>query len=119
VESRHFVNNALHAEGVVVALRKGLHSQTWPVVAFRTESGVRIEFQSDVPSTLSPRFPIGQRLDILYVERDPSNARINGVVDLWGLALGFGVTGMVFLALGSAVLFLVPARSWRSPPSAG
>lgn len=110
--SRHFVDHALPAEGVVVALRKPYYSQseTWPVVAFATRSGARIVFQSNVSSRVSPRFSIGQRVDILYDERNPSNARIHSIVDLWGLPLGLGVIGAAFLALGSVVLFRVRAR---------
>ena len=40
-------------------------------------------------------------------------ARINRFVDLWGLAFCFTVMGLVFLALGSAVLLRVPGRSRR------
>jgi Protein of unknown function (DUF3592) len=106
-----FVDKASHADGTVVALKKGTFSQTWPIVAFETESGTRIRFQGNKPSRPSPRFPIGTRLDILYDEREPSNARINTFIDMWGLTLVFGIIGLMFLALGTAVLFLGPGRS--------
>jgi Protein of unknown function (DUF3592) len=106
-----FVDKASRADGTVVALKKGTFSQTWPIVAFETASGARIRFQGNKPSRSSPRFPIGTRLNILYDEREPSNARINTFIDMWGLTLVFGIIGLVFLALGTAVLFLGPRRS--------
>ena len=106
-----FVDKASHVDGTVVALKKGTFSQTWPIVAFETTSGARIRFQGNKPSRPSPRFPIGTRLDILYDEREPSNARINTFIDMWGLTLVFGIIGLVFLALGTAVLFLGRGRS--------
>ena len=111
--SRHFVNQALHADGVVVAVREGVPTQFWTIVAFKTGSGVPVQFQSSSPSRVSPRFPIGTRLDVLYDEHEPSNARINSMVDLWGLAFCFGGMGLVFLALGCALLLHVPGKSRR------
>jgi hypothetical protein len=113
LDSRHFVSKALHADGVVVAVREGSPYQFWTIVAFKTGSGVPATFESKSPSRVSPRFPIGTRLDVLYNEHEPSNARINSFVDLWGLEFGFAVMGLVFLAIGSAMLLLVPGGSWR------
>jgi hypothetical protein len=113
LDSRHFVSKASHADGAVVAVREGVPYQFWTIVAFKTGSGVPATFESKSPSRVSPRFPLGTRLDVLYDEHEPSNARINSFVDLWGLAFCFAVIGLVFLALGSAVVLLVPGRSRR------
>jgi hypothetical protein len=113
LDSRHFVGKAAHADGVVVAVREGVPYEFWTIVAFKTGSGVPATFESKSPSRVSPRFPIGTQLDVLYDEHEPSNARINRFVDLWGLEFCFAVLGLVFLALGSAVLLLVPGRSRR------
>jgi hypothetical protein len=104
LDTRHFVDHAARADGVVTALEKGIRRQTWPTVAFKTASGAPVEFHTHVagqPS--SPRFPIGTRLDILYDERQPSDARINTILDLWGLPLALGFMGLFFLGLGCVV----------------
>src|ERR1700722_19743182 len=66
LDSRHFVGNASHADGAVVAVREGVPYQFWTIVAFKTGSGVPARFESKSPSRVSPRFPIGTQLDVLY-----------------------------------------------------
>lgn len=110
-----FVNKSSHADGTVVALKKGMKLQTWPIVAFETANGVRIKFQGNKPSQLSPRFPIGTQLDVLYDKHEPSIARINTIVDVWGLVFCFGILGIGFLALGTVVRFKTPRQSYPAP----
>ena len=118
VDTWLFLDKARHANGTVVALKEQMYWQTWPIVAFETVSGTRVKFQSNVPSKPSPRFPIGTRVDVLYEEREPSNARINSFVDMWGLPLCFGGMGLVFLALGTTALILGPRSSSSSGQAA-
>ena len=113
LDSRHFVDKASHADGVVVAVREGSPYQFWTIVAFKTGSGVPATFESKRPSRVSPRFPLRTRLDVLYDEHEPSNARINSFLDIWGLEFGFALLGLVFLAIGTAALLLVPGMSRR------
>jgi hypothetical protein len=112
-DTRDFVGKSSRADGVVVAVREGVPYEFWTIVAFKTGSGVPATFESKRPSRVSPCYPIGTRLDVLYDEHEPSNARINSLVDLWGPAFGFAVLGLVFLAVGSAALLLVPGISRR------
>jgi len=102
VDARHFVDRAVHADGVVVALRQVGASNTrrYAIVEFQTPSGLRSQFQSNAPGGMMPRFRIGERVDILYDPRDPSDARIHSFVDLWGLSLCLGCIGFVFTWLG-------------------
>lgn len=110
VSSRGFVDNAAHAEGVVVAIKRGIYrkARSWPVVAFTTASGERIEFQSQVPN--QSLLPVGTQVDVLYNEQEPSKARINSWIDLWGLTFLFGLMSLFFLGLGVIILVLLVKR---------
>lgn len=116
LDSRHFVDQASQAAGVVVAVREGRPYEFWTIVAFKTRSGVQVTFESKSPSRVSPRYSMGTGLDVLYNDNDPSNARISSFVDLWGLEFGFAGIGLVFLAIGCALLLHVSGRSRRSKP---
>lgn len=112
VDSRNFLNNAARAQGTVVAVEKlyGHPDVLLPVVAFRTANGGRMTFVNKSPHS---RFPVGSRVDVLYDRRDPTNARIDTLVERWGLSFLFGVMGIGFLALGTTVLIKMP-RALRS-----
>jgi hypothetical protein len=102
-DTSSFVNKASHADGVVVALRQGSRS-TWSIVAYKSAGGAGFNVQSNVTNRAMLRLPIGARVDVLYDAHEPANARINTFLDLWGLAFGFGMIGLVCLALGSLAL---------------
>lgn len=53
----------------------------------------------------------GTRVDVLYDTHDPSNARINSWLDLWGLAFFFGLMSFFFLGLGLTILVVVAKRT--------
>jgi hypothetical protein len=111
-DTRSFVGKASHADGVVVALRQGTRS-TWSIVAYKSASGAGFNVQSNVTNRGMLHLPIGARVDVLYDAHEPSNARINTFLDLWGLALVFGIIGLVCLALGSFALLRMPRISQR------
>jgi hypothetical protein len=111
LDSRHFVEQASHAAGVVVTARESAPYRFWTRVAFKTRTGVDVMFESKSPSRGSPRYPIGTRLEVLYNENDPSNARIDSFVDLWGLELSFAGIGLVFLVIGTAVSLRMPTSA--------
>lgn len=104
-----FVADARRTEGVVTALRSGYGYETWPVVTFRPETGPPVTFQSLAPSRTSPRYPIGTRVGVLYDRNDPSHARIDAWVDVWGLA-GFW---LLFGGGVSALAAFMMTISWR------
>ena len=86
-----------------MAVREGVPTQLWTFVAFRTANGRQVEFRSKKPDSVSARYPVGTRVDVLYDQRDPSSARINGLIDIWGLTIAFSALGVVFLGIGIAV----------------
>jgi len=117
VDSLSFLDKASHADGMVVARREGQHSESWSIVRFRSRSGAEFRFQSNVPNRSWERFPVGSQVDVLYDAGDPLNARINSFTDLWGLAVVFGMMGLVCLALGF-LAWLQVARASRRPGDA-
>lgn len=117
VKSHDFQAKALRAQGRVVALQKrqsGHGDQIFPVVAFRTATGGRMTFVSDVPN--QSRFPVGSRVDVLYDDSDPTNARMDTLVELWGSTFLFGAMSLGFFALGTTILIMRP-KALRRPGS--
>lgn len=118
--TRNFLANAVHARGTVVAIEKtlGHKDALFPIVVFRTTTGAQKEFESRLPN--QSRFPIGSRVDVLYDRRDPLNARIDTIVELWGSTFIIGVLGLTFIALGTTVLIKMPRgpRAARADPAA-
>lgn len=108
VSSTRFVDHAAHAEGVVVAIKKGTFNKTWPIVAFKTAGGARVEFQSNVPNRWF--MVVGTHVDVLYDKHDISNARIHSFNDLWGIPFLFGLMGLFSLGLGVTVLRVLARR---------
>lgn len=118
VKSRDFQGKALHAQGTVIALQEAFSTHgtnTFPVVAFRTVTGGRMTFVSRVPN--QSQFPVGSRVDVLYDDSDPTNARMDTLVELWGPTFLFGAIGLGFLALGTVVAVMRP-KALRRVPSA-
>jgi hypothetical protein len=103
-DTQLLVSRAEHARGVVVALSRS-GSTYAPVVNFKTTRGTEIQFVGKV-ATSSPRFVKGEALDILYLPDEPTNARINSFLDLWGLPLFLAPFGGIFVLVGSVPALL-------------
>lgn len=112
-QARNLVENGVHAQGTVVGSGGLMYHNTWPIIAFTTASGRRVEFPRN--RFEYGRYPNGTRFGVLYDRNDPSNARVDSLLDVWGPALLFGTMGLVFIALGTTVLFAVP-RTLLSRP---
>ena len=102
-----FLNSADIGFGEVIDLveSRSDDSTTYaPVVSFQTYNGHVYQFQSRVSSN-PPAYSIGERVDVLYLESDPQDARINSFSSLWAVSLIFGVLGFIFFSVGTGILF--------------
>ena len=79
-----------------------------PVVAFRTDSGIAIEFQANWSEGDPPA--IGTNVPVRYPRQYPEDARIAGFASLYGGAVILFVIGAVFAGAGGLILRAKKAR---------
>jgi hypothetical protein len=113
VNTRNFVAQAQGASGTVVELREVRDSDggssTWkPVVRFTSADGQDVTFASSFSSNPAS-YELGESVPVLYRREDPRDARIRGSGSLWFGVTLLGGLGVVFAALGGAILFATRA----------
>ena len=99
--TRSFIATAARADGVVIDLelsRSDDSSTYYPIVAFRTQDGQEIEYQSNT-GTNPPSFRVGESVTVLYDPQDPYDARIEAFSELWLFSIIFGSVGLVFFGV--------------------
>jgi hypothetical protein len=119
VRTAEFIEEATPAEGKVIRLERrsgsgGKRSSTTyaPVVRFQTSTGEEVEFTSSVSSS-SPGYSEGERVRVLYLRSDPSEAEIDEFLALWFVPLVAGVLGSMFVLVGSVSFASGPLSRWR------
>lgn len=77
-----------------------------PQIRFRTESGRTIDFVGRVASR-PPRYKVGEWVSIFYNPHNPTEAHLNGFMEIWfvTLMLVFFVLFMIGMGLLGWVLF--------------
>lgn len=113
------------ADGTVIRLieQRGKHIQFYPVVAFTTADGRRLEFKSirsDYLSFGEKRYPLGGRVSVVYVPEDPARAEIDAPAlhgkDAGPFVIGGGVyAGFMSLIFGLFALSARPRAGVRPP----
>ncbi len=99
-----FVTRSATAEGTVEELlehRVNGRTIEDPFVSFVTADGRRVQFLAVARDPTPTR---GARVRVRYDPAKPFEARIDGVLELWGLPLGFGGTGAFFGSIGGGIL---------------
>jgi hypothetical protein len=117
--TRSFLAGAVHAQGTVVDLQRteslDSHSNRsisyYPVVQYAEAGGRKVEFISDSGSN-PPAYSRGDQVEVLYHADAPEKARINSFMSLWFGTLIVGGLGVVFTAVGTAMV-VVPIRRRR------
>lgn len=110
---KQFLSEAQSATGTVTALeysrsRKGGGSYH-PVVEFQTPDGQSYTFRSEVGSK-PPAYEVGEEVEIRYNPRNPSDAKLLGFWNLWGLTVLFAGLGSVFGGIGTGMLISAVRR---------
>lgn len=102
-----FVERAAVAPGKVIDLegsRSGSSTNYYPVVKFKTKSGQERTFRSSSGSR-PPSYHVGESVEVVYDETEPSDARIRSFFSLWGGPAIVGGLGIVFFAIGAGILY--------------
>jgi hypothetical protein len=107
VRVRRFVAGALRTQGTVISLTSHMHGSraTYsPVISFTANDGREIEFHDPVSSRPASH-KIGDRVEVLYDWQDHSRARLASPLRLYLASSIVGFLGLVFTAIGVAVLW--------------
>ncbi len=115
------------ADGTVIRLveQRGKHIQFYPVVAFTTADGRRLEFKSIYSDYLAfgeKHYPLGGRVSVAYVPEDPARAEIDApalhVKDSGLFVVGGGIyAGLMTLVFGLVALLTKKKRPGSSLPA--
>jgi hypothetical protein len=112
-----FIHRADSAYGTVTALvprisndnanTNGAISNTtkysWqPVVQFK--HGAQLIQFTDSLATNPPAYNVGETVNVLYLEEDPYDAKIESFMSLWFSTMFFGGLGAIFLAVGTGMI---------------
>ena len=90
----------------------------FPVVEFSTPTSEKVRFRGSAGSSNIPGYEAGTTVDVFYDPRNPANARIGSLKQLWTVPLTAGAIGLVLLLL-SAALFVKIGRFERHLQSMG
>ena len=104
-KTRSFLAQAVKADGVVIDLASShsSHGTTYaPVVRFVSQDGTPIQFTSS-SSTNPPSYRRGQKVQVVYNQTNPYEAKINSFMSLWGLPSIVGGIGALLLAISAAI----------------
>lgn len=111
------------ADGTVIRVieQRGKNIQFYPVVAFKTAEGRRLEFKSirsDYLAFGEKRYPLGGRVSVLYVPEDPARAEIDAPAlhgkDSPPFVIGGGIyAGFMSLVFGLLALSARPRSDAR------
>jgi hypothetical protein len=112
-----FVRRAARAQGTVTALMK--HDNTdysnrngagMPTPCYAYQAVVRFRYGTqqtlfyDSVATNPPAYHVGETVNVLYLESDPSDARIESFTSLWLAPMIFGGIGTILLAVGASMI---------------
>ena len=94
-----FRSNSKRAEGVVVELQRGGKGAK-PVVEWKDSKGGVHRVTGGVSSS-PPAYSVGEKTDVRYDPAHPEDARIDGFLENWFVALILGILGTVFFSIGA------------------
>jgi len=104
--NRRFVAEAVATPGEVVGMSelRGRRVTYAPVVRFTGPDGRPVEFTDDTSSS-RPAYRVGDRVSVLYLRRDPSDARVASSYKLYAPEIIFACAGALFAAIGSVLVY--------------
>jgi hypothetical protein len=87
--TKEFVDNAINVTGIVVSnevceIGNEGHSGNTPIVDFQTEGGIEVELRN-LYCEDPPRFTVGEKVNLLYINSDPEHAQVaeNDYLYIW------------------------------------
>lgn len=113
-KSSRFVEEAFSVQGKVVdyqtSLREGV-THYKAVVEFVGDDGEKHRLLSSIASN-PPAYDEGEAVEVLHPRGNPQDAKINGFLELWGVATAMFGLGVPFFAVG-VIMFLAGGYQLR------
>ncbi|MCL1131908.1 DUF3592 domain-containing protein [Shewanella sairae] len=108
ISTFNFIKSTVIGSGEVIGLTESRTSNSSsytyaPIVYFSDSNDIGYEFTSSISSN-PPSYQVGEFVEVMYLESNPNEAKINGFFSLWGLALILAFLGMVFSSIGFGML---------------
>jgi len=100
VDAVRFIGVAVPSEGKVISVEadsSGDGVTYTPTIRYTGQDGVTRDAPTHVSSS-GYDYRLGTRVDILYDPSEPDEVRIDSVVSLWALPLGFTILGSLLFA---------------------
>lgn len=109
--TQRFLHNAVRADGIVTDInlsRSKNSNMIRPSVQFMAGNGELTAFTARFSSS-SPRYSIGDVVDVLYEESMPKAAKIDSFVSLWAITLIVAAVGLMFFLAGLVITVILGA----------
>jgi|GEM_PF-577192 len=104
-QSQNLLATGIRTPGVVIdniqqttSNKRGASTTMHAKVEFTMPDGQKTQFISTT-GTNPPLYNIGQQVEVIYPKDSPAKAEINDAWSLWGLPIGLGVLGTIFLVI--------------------
>lgn len=89
-----FISQAAAVQGEVIKLNSG---GSHPQIRFTTQEGKEIEYPQN---GLIFGYEVGDKVGVLYDQRNPKNASVNTFGALWGFPILILTLGLIFVIVG-------------------
>jgi ABC-type transport system involved in multi-copper enzyme maturation permease subunit len=107
IETLVFTRAANRTVGKVIRLATARNSDNHlmylPVFEYQTNDGAVYQYTSTIAST-PPAYEIGETVTLLYLRKNPQNAKIKSFSELWLVKIVLAVIGLACFG-GAAVIF--------------
>jgi len=105
-DNKKFSDNAVNVEGIVTNIKYKIGKNSTkifaPEVEFKAVDGNQYTFVAETFSVESKNiYKVGQKIEVLYEDNNPQNAKINSFKELWFLAIWLLAIGLSCIVFGS------------------
>jgi len=120
IDSLQFSGVALPADGTVISVEadsSGDGVTYQPTIRYTGIDGITREAPTHISSS-GYDYRIGTRVEILYDPAAPATVRINGLLSLWALPVGFSVLGLLLFVVFLAAMLRAARDTTPAGPDA-
>ena len=109
VSTNNFIENSTQGQGIIVELIEEPGSEggvTYtPVYEFKDSNNKTVRVRSSM-SSYPAAYELDEEIDIYYNPEDSQDSKIDGIMDLWGFSIFFGIGAVLDLIMGASFIFI-------------
>lgn len=114
-KTSEFLETAITSEAIVIKLVDAQNSSSnsvmyAPLVQFLDENENKIEFLSSSSSN-PPSYTVGEKVEVVYNQENPNEAKIKGFFSIWGGVTILGILGVIFFGIGRSIFLYYKRKS--------